>query len=285
MGTQRKARLAAIVAGIGGMALIAPCAAFAQKAMGHVAVAPAGGAAMHRMPTTGFRATHRAAGRAVTHVQAPISQRADAIGTTGFGFGGSSTDLQGLLNITPSLGFNWEHVNALNQDLAIKALIDPVTELEVAQAERLARLSGGAFTGGAYILSGGYYVPAETGENEEAADQQPQAAEQQPAPAAQPQIIVLQQAPPQQAGEANAANANVTNEEAAPSPEVPDEGQFILVLRGGKEVQAVAFTHVKDKIVYITTDGGRRTIPMSQLDADATVRVNQERGTPLQLPL
>jgi hypothetical protein len=51
------------------------------------------------------------------------------------------------------------------------------------------------------------------------------------------------------------------------------------------QIEAVAFTHMKDRIVYVTRDGSRRTIALSDLDGDATVRLNQERGTPLQLPL
>jgi hypothetical protein len=39
------------------------------------------------------------------------------------------------------------------------------------------------------------------------------------------------------------------------------------------------------RIIYISNEGGRRTIALSDLDKSATVRVNEERGTPLQLPL
>jgi hypothetical protein len=197
-----------------------------------------------------------------------------------FGFTGAAPlSLEELLNITPNSGFNWEHVNALNQDLAQKALIDPVTQLEIAQAERLLRSGAGAFSG-AYILGGGgygYYVP------EEAAEEQPsypsgQAAAQQTAQNTQPQIIVLQQAAPQKPGAEGAA-------QQPPEQAVPDQGEFTLVLRNGEHIKALAFTHVKDTIVYITPDGARKTINAGDLDADATVRINQEDGTPLQLPL
>jgi hypothetical protein len=56
-------------------------------------------------------------------------------------------------------------------------------------------------------------------------------------------------------------------------------------LRSGQEIEAVAFTRVGDRIVYITTGGGRRTVAVREVDVDATVRLNQERGTPLQIPL
>jgi hypothetical protein len=47
----------------------------------------------------------------------------------------------------------------------------------------------------------------------------------------------------------------------------------------------VAFSHVNDQIIYITTDGSRRSFPATDLNSDATVQINVERGTPLQLPL
>jgi hypothetical protein len=69
------------------------------------------------------------------------------------------------------------------------------------------------------------------------------------------------------------------------SESLPDEGEFTLILRSGQEIEAVAFTRVDDRIVYITLGGGRRTVALRELDVDATVRLNQERGTPLQIPL
>ena len=66
---------------------------------------------------------------------------------------------------------------------------------------------------------------------------------------------------------------------------LPDEGEFTLVLNDGRWIQAVAFTHSNDTIVYITTAGSRYTIAANELDSDSTLRVNQERGTPLQSPL
>ena len=69
------------------------------------------------------------------------------------------------------------------------------------------------------------------------------------------------------------------------SESLPDEGEFTLILRSGQEIEAVAFTRVDDRIVYITLGGGRRTVTLRELDVDATVRLNQERGTPLQIPL
>jgi hypothetical protein len=83
------------------------------------------------------------------------------------------------------------------------------------------------------------------------------------------------------------SNGNQAESQAAEAEEasLPDIGQFVLVLRDGKQIDAVAFTHSGDRIVYITSDGARRTIAAADLNTDETVRINQERGTPLQLTL
>ena len=180
---------------------------------------------------------------------------------------GDLNTLQELLNTVPGLGFDFEHLAAMNQDLGIKAVIDPETEWRVRVAERLLRGNQFAFGTGAFLLDGGGYypVPVESGE-----------APQQPQP---PQVIVVQAAPVQ----------SVAPQEAAPPEEsaapLPDIGQFILVLKNGTQIQAVAFTRMNDQIVFITADGTRHTIAVADLDSAATVRINEERGTPLTLPL
>jgi len=179
--------------------------------------------------------------------------------------GGTSLSIQELLNPFPGFGFNFEHLTALNQDLGIKALIDPATQARLAVAERLLRET--RFSPGFFLIDGGgsYVVPA-------GADQQPQA--QQP-------IILVQQPAPQEV-----ASQDMSEQPPAEATAlVTDEGEFTLVLRDGKQFQAAAFTRMNDRIVYITPDGGRRTVPVGDLDSDATLRINQERGTPLQLPL
>lgn len=214
-------------------------------------------------------------------------QRADLSDVNSFaGIGGSasfggSQGLQTLLNLTPTNGFNYQHLSAINSDLAEKALVDPVTQLEIAQAVRINRVLGGSFAGGAYILGdGGYYAPPQSDleqsvpavpDNGDAEEGQAPAREQRP------QVVVLQQ-PPQQNAPHQAPNDN-------PAAQLPDEGQFTLVLVNGKQIQAIAFTCHHDKIIYITPEGGRLSITASDLDVQATMRVNQELGTPLQLRL
>ena len=191
------------------------------------------------------------------------------------GFAGSGLTLQQLLDPVPPPGFDYQYLSAIDSDLAVKALIDPVTQWRVAEAERTLRATGG-FAGSSFYLldGGGYYLPEES---EQADQSQPP----QPQPSQQPQIIVLQQAPPPQPAAQPAPEAEATPA-AAP---VPDVGQFILVLRNGTRIHAVAFTGSNGNIVYITADGSRRTIALADLDSETTMRVNEERGTPLQLQL
>jgi len=273
--TRKHASLAATLAAVA-LAFVTPSVALAQRAPAHsMGSAPAVPVA-RRAVSAGARVStsrHTSFARSGTNRTGSARHSADA-----FGFGsGFPLSLQDLLNITPSNGFDWQYVNSINQDLPIKALIDPVTQFEVAQAERLLRSTGGGFSGSYILGGGGYYVPPETEEGAQSPEQA-QTFESQPAQGPQPQIIVLQQAPAQQA-------APQTQAEAPAEEPLPDRGPFTLVLRSGKEIQAVAFTHSKGRIVYITPEGGRLTIDSAELDPDATMRVNDERGTPLQLPL
>jgi hypothetical protein len=193
----------------------------------------------------------------------------------GGGFGGAPLSVQQLLDPVPGFGFNFSDLAARDSDLGIKAAIDPETQWRLAIAERLLRDNrgfGGFFGTGGYILDGGgYAVPEEpTGE--------PAAA----APALQPQIIVVQASPA--ANQQGAASAS-PDESREQQPALPDVGQFTLVLRNGTKIEAIAFTRKSDSIVYITADGNRRTLAVADLDSAATQRVNEERGTPLNLSL
>ena len=85
--------------------------------------------------------------------------------------------------------------------------------------------------------------------------------------------------PPQQVSHDAAPDA-----ESGPVAPIPDVGSFTLVTRGGFRLDAVAFTRSNDRLVYITPDGGRRTIAMRDLDVDSTQRLNQELGTPIEIP-
>jgi hypothetical protein len=157
-----------------------------------------------------------------------------------------------------------------SRNWAIEAAIDPATQWRLFEAQKYlgsAALSGPGF----YLVDGGYYeAPSETGETDQN-EQQPQARE---AAGDQEQRIG-------RSGEASAASGQQVASESLPE----DVGQFVLVLRNGTQIQAVAFSRSGDRIVYITTDGLRRSLALADVDTQSTVRINDERGTPVQLPL
>jgi hypothetical protein len=111
-------------------------------------------------------------------------------------------------------------------------------------------------------------------------------------PQPQPTVIVLQQPPPtvlfqspspqDQTAEVNTPRSS--SAQAALQAPPPELGQFILVLRNGKVVLAVAFTINGDRLTYITREGTRLSFPLSELDVDATRQMNEVNGTMLSLP-
>jgi hypothetical protein len=138
-------------------------------------------------------------------------------------------------------------------------------------------------TGGAYYYAGPGIEDDSDGQTQDATDQRDVVAGQQD----ESQQADDQQVPDDQQRDfrADAANAPVPAPEQQQAAPLPDVGSFTLVMRDGTQVDALAFTRAQDKIVYITPDGGRRTVAVSDIDTDSTARVNEERGTPLQSPL
>jgi hypothetical protein len=180
----------------------------------------------------------------------------------------SPDSFQDFTGQVPGLGFDFEHLAAISGNLAEKALIDPATQAELALAERLNRGVGEP----AFFLSG---YGGEAPVSYDAPDAQPQ-----PAPQPAPQIIIVQ--PPATAPASEQAGPRAEQEAAAPLPEASD---FLLVLKNGAMVSAVAFTRQGDELVYVTKEGNRRTMSVSSIDTDATSKVNEARGTPLKLSI
>ena len=85
--------------------------------------------------------------------------------------------------------------------------------------------------------------------------------------------------------EASAAPRAPEQQEAEQQEPLPDVGTLTLVLRDGSRLDVIAFTMTQGQVIYITPEGRRLSISAEIFDADATQRVNQERGTPMQLPL
>lgn len=174
---------------------------------------------------------------------------------------GASVLLTGAFPV-PGLGFDFTHHAAVSRHLGVRALVDPVTQHQLALARQLHRERGAS----PVILPIGFGAtqiiilqqppvvilpPAEPARDEERAEPA-RAAESIPAPAGPP----------------------------APPTELPE---IVLVRRDGAMVLAVGVSTHEGRVVYVTRDGVRRTFPLRELDAEATRNMNEERGTTLRL--
>lgn len=193
---------------------------------------------------------------------ATLNQGSTGVGTDTVLFDGSPISLDQLLDPSPSLGFDFEHLNAVNPDLGIKALIDPITQQRLALAERLLKETPAA------PIS----FPFFAGEPVIMLEQQPP-------------VIVLQQPPSAavMAPEEAAVPPASSSAETSPTPEpLHDVGTFVLVLNDGTKIDAVAFTIQNDRLIYITSDGLRKSFAASELNKQATEQLNDDRGTPVR---
>jgi hypothetical protein len=180
----------------------------------------------------------------------------------------SLASLQDLTGQVPGLGFDYEHLVAISGNLAEKALIDPATQAELAL---LARLNRGLSAPAYFLWDYGYgdAVPASYDNSD-------------PAPQPAPQVIIVQQPAAAPAAQSYSQPDTGAEQQAAP---LPDASDFLLVLKDGVTVSAVAFTRKGDQLIYVTKEGNRRTMSMDSIDADATSKINAARGTPLKLEL
>lgn len=100
-----------------------------------------------------------------------------------------------------------------------------------------------------------------------------------------PPVIIMQQEPTAERAErVRHAGQQVKAEPTNPPEPAREIGEFILVRRDGTVLSAVAFSAQPERIVYVTREGIRRSLPLADLDVNATLRMNEERGTTLHLP-
>ncbi len=134
------------------------------------------------------------------------------------------------------------------------------------------------------ILFGGYpYYSDDLGYDQQ--EQQPEQQTVQPSQP-QPQIIVIQQPLPAQQGAdsgSDTGNLSASESESQAAVPIPDVGDFILVRRDGRILFASVFSVVGVQLQYVTPEGIRHTLAMSDLDADATQQMNEARGTTVQI--
>ena len=224
--------------------------------------------------STGAPVTVIPANRQARVVQVPANARM----VSGFASDGDSFNFD--TSGSPGLGFDFPHL----------AAIGGASRRGSFHGGRRNHLDQGAFVP---VFFGGFpYYPYPYYSDDTVYDQ----AEQQPAQqyiqqsAPQPQIIVIQQPVPAQQQGAGAADAGIAaagrdssipdSRAAAP---VRDVGDFILVRRDGRVVFASVFSVVGNQLLYVTPEGIRHTLAVSDVDSDATREMNEARGTTVQI--
>jgi hypothetical protein len=175
-------------------------------------------------------------------------------------FGGTPIPLGQFLNPVPGLGFDYTHLAAINSGLAVRAFIDPITQHELATVESLPEEAP----------VGLGFFPAISAESPEFVG------------APQPQVIILQQPVPETAQVAPGAARPAPAAAVPPTPPLP-VGVLYLIRRDGTAIKAIAFSQHNGEVVYITADGVRHTIAVSQLDIKATEQRNAEHGAIVHL--
>ena len=180
---------------------------------------------------------------------------------SGFAGGGfAPISVQQLLNPVPGLGFDFAHLAAINRNLDVRALVDPVTQQRLALSERILRETGAtSFAPIFFPWSGAAF--------------------------SQPPVVVILQQPPATAAptEPAPAPAPPAAAQAVPEQPVPDVGEFVFVRRNGTLLFVVAFRQQDDRVIYVTREGLRLSVLVADLDVDATLRINEDRGTDLHL--
>ena len=214
-------------------------------------------------PAAPAEATGTRSGQAPRVIQVSPSGRV----TPFFASGENSVNLDTISGV-PGLGFDYPHLAAINGALGNNPSF---------QSGRHGRRGQGAFVP---ILYGGY--PYSYDDSEYDPSQQPAVQQTQP----QPQIIVIQQSVPAQQS-ADAGNDSGNFSAPAPAPQadaqIPDVGDFILVRRDGRVLFASVFSVVGTQLQYVSPEGIRHTLAMSDLDAGATQEMNEARGTTVQI--
>jgi hypothetical protein len=186
--------------------------------------------------------------------------------TTGFAAGTDSFASDTFSGV-PGLGFDFPHLAAISGPLRNNG---PRFGHDGHRAQ-------GSFIP---ILFGGYPYYSDDLEY----DQQEQQASQQAQP--QPQIIVIQQPVPAPQGadlSSDTGTLSASEPESQPAATVRDVGDFILVRRDGRILFASIFSVVGAQLQYVTPEGIRHTLAISDLDADATQQMNEARGTSVQI--
>ena len=225
---------------------LAWCAGAQAQSHVRLSAASLGGARMVR--SSQFRTTFRQADSRVIVIGQP-----DLFSFAPFSFGAFPV---------PGLGFDFAHLAAITRNVKVSDLsvLSTAQRLELAQ-----RLTPVISFAAPFLPMSAEVVVVQ-----------------------QPPVVVVQQPLAEGAAE-RAARARYAEPKQAAEPAPPqrprDVGEFVLVRRDGRVLFAIAFSTEGDSLVYITPEGVRRTLPLAELDAETTLRMNEERGTTLHLPV
>jgi len=232
----------------------------ARRSFSHTRPAGRASASSADSAVTGFRSTR----------QPSLIQIAPS-GRTGSGFapaGGSSEF--GSLTRSPGLGFDFPHLAAIGGTLRHNS----------GEFEHHGHHGQGFY---APIFFGAYPY----GYDDQGYDQQdPPPDEQVQQSQPPPQASVMQQPAPAQQGagsDGDLRNLSASDSESQPAADIPDVGNFIFIRRDGSVLFASMFSVVGAQLQYVTPEGIRRTMAISDLDSDATQQMNEARGTTVQI--
>jgi hypothetical protein len=230
----------------------------------------------NEVPGLGFDFPHLAAIRGRFPFNPAILLDRNGIPINSFGsiFFIGNPDFQGV----PGLGFDFPHLAAISGHLHFNP----------------------AFEHNRFDMNNGSFAPIFWSENpgppdfvdpsliqqvqqefQQQGQQQPQIIViQQPAPVAQEQLTgrVPQPLP----GSAARSNATPLASPVAPTP-IRDVGEFVFVRRDGKILFGSVFFVSEGVLQYVTPEGIRHTVPVNELDADVTRKMNDSLGTTVDL--
>jgi hypothetical protein len=177
----------------------------------------------------------------------------------------------------PGQGFDYTHHTAMNRNVALRALIDPVTQQRLAQAQEILRAAPVALP---------LIVPAVVNNIQVVIVQAPPVV-LLPAAVAEPEREDDRDAG-RRSGPVRERTRYIEREPepagpAAPSAQPREVPELVLVRKDGGLLFAVGYVLRGDRMVYITREGHRQSLALVQLDLDATRSMNESLGTTLKL--
>lgn len=163
----------------------------------------------------------------------------------------------------PGLGFDYTHLAAVNRNLGVRALVDPITQQRLALAREIRRETPVASSTGPIVINS---IQVNV--------------------APQPPVVIVQEPEPADHMETVRYVEHVPEAPLAPpffyEPE-QDTSELVFIRRDGALLFGVAFVTRGERLIYITREGYRRSLKLAELDLDATRDINEARGTSLSL--